>query len=72
MFSDDYESFANFFYDNLKQDKKDEAIELLLMVVFGLFRSPGERFNTLFKMVSEDKKMQLQTWLDSTLKEVRK
>lgn len=72
IFSDDYEAFARFFYDNLKENKKDEAIELLLMVVFGLFRSEGEKFNTLLKMVSEEKKMQLQTWLENTLKGIQK
>ncbi|MCT7613503.1 hypothetical protein N5U20_09820 [Aliarcobacter butzleri] len=46
IFSDDFETFKNFFYDNLKEDRKDEAIELLLMVIFKLLKSQGERCQT--------------------------
>lgn len=67
LFSDNYEAFARYFYDNLKADKKDEAIELLLMVVFGLFRSEGEKFNTLLNIVSPEKQSQLTHWLKDTL-----
>lgn len=67
LFSDDYEAFARYFYDNLKADKKDEAIELLLMVVFSLFRSEGEKFNALLDIASPEKQSQLKMWLKETL-----
>ena len=44
MFSDDFETFSNFFYSNLKEDRKDEAIELLLMVIFEFLKSNGIMF----------------------------
>lgn len=68
IFSDDFETFKNFFYDNLKEDKKDEAIELLLMVIFRFFKSDGERFNILLSNVNKELRTNLITWLDNSLK----
>lgn len=68
IFSDDFETFRNFFYDNLKEDKKDEAIELLLMVLFRLFKSNGERFNILLSNVDKETKKNILAWLDNSLK----
>lgn len=68
IFSDDFEAFKNFFYDNLKEDRKDEAIELLLMVIFKLLKSQGERFNILLENADNTTKNKLKTWLDESLK----
>ena len=71
MFSDDFATFQNLFYDHLKHDKKDEAIELLLMAIFSMLKSHGEKFNRLLELLSEEKKMQLLNWLETTLREVQ-
>lgn len=71
MFSEDFETFKNFFYDNLKADKKDEAIELLLMVVFTLFKAPGEKFNLLLTLSDKETNSKLLSWLDTNLKKVQ-
>lgn len=68
IFSDDFETFKNFFYDNLKEDRKDEAIELLLMVIFKLLKSQGERFNILLENTDNATKNNLIKWLDESLK----
>ncbi|MFX4241476.1 hypothetical protein ACOL22_01660 [Aliarcobacter butzleri] len=68
IFSDDFETFKNFFYDNLKEDRKDEAIELLLMVIFKLLKSQGERFNILLENTNNTTKDNLIKWLDESLK----
>lgn len=68
MFSDDFETFSNFFYSNLKEDRKDEAIELLLMVIFKLLKSQGERFNILLENVDNTTKDKLIMWLNESLK----
>lgn len=68
IFSDDFETFKNFFYENLKQDKKDEAIELLLMVVFKSFKSQGEKFNILLGTADKETKEKLIKWLDDSMK----
>ena len=68
IFSDDLETFKNFFYDNLKEDRKDEAIELLLMVIFKLLKSQGERFNILLENTNNTTKDNLIKWLDESLK----
>lgn len=67
LFSDDFETFKNFFYDNFKEDRKDEAIELLLMVIFKLLKSQGERFNTLLENTNNTTKNNLIKWLDESL-----
>ncbi len=72
IFSDDFETFKNFFYENLKQDKKDEAIELLLMVVFSLFKSQGEKFNILLGTADKETKEKLIKWLDDSIKKAVK
>lgn len=68
IFSDDFDTFKNFFYDNLKEDRKDEAIELLLMVIFKLLKSQGERFNILLENVDNTTKDKLILWLNESLK----
>ncbi len=68
IFSDDFETFKNFFYDNLKEDKKDEAILLLLMVIFKLLKSQGERFNILLENANNTTKDKLINWLNESLK----
>ena len=68
IFSDDFDTFKNFFYDNLKEDRKDEAIELLLMVIFKLLKSQGERFNILLENVDNTTKDKLIMWLNESLK----
>ncbi len=72
IFSDDFETFKNFFYDNLKEDRKDEAIELLLMVIFKLLKSDGEKFNTLLQRTDKAQSDGLKNWLDTQLKKVLK
>jgi hypothetical protein len=72
MFSDDFETFSNFFYSNLKEDRKDEAIELLLMVIFGFLKSSGDRFNLLLKKTDKNQADGLKVWLDTQLKKVLK
>lgn len=71
MFSEEYETFHHFFHDNLKEDKKDEAIELLLMTIFFLFKSHGEKFNTLLTLVSEEKKQNLIFWVEDSIKKMK-
>lgn len=68
IFSDDFDTFKNFFYDNLKEDRKDEAIELLLMVIFKLLKFQGERFNILLENVDNTTKDKLIMWLNESLK----
>jgi len=72
IFSDDFETFKNFFYDNLKEDRKDEAIELLLMVIFHFFKSPGEKYNTLLKLSNEETNKKLEEWLKSSITKASK
>ena len=72
MFSDDFEAFSNFFYSNLKEDRKDEAIELLLMVIFHFFKSPGEKYNTLLKLSNEETNKKLEEWLKSSITKASK
>lgn len=72
IFSEDYETFKFFFYQNLDPDKKDEAIELLLMVVFSLLKSPAERFNDLLQLVSEEKRVNLLSWLNENIAKVQR
>ena len=67
MFSDDFETFSNFFYSNLKEDRKDEAIELLLMVIFGFLKSSGDRFNLLLKKTDKNQADGLKVWLDTQM-----
>ena len=63
-FSDEYQSFRELFYQNLKTDKKDKAIEYLLMVVFKLLKSDGEVFNEVMELTQN--KEDLKVWLKNT------
>ena len=64
LFSEDYTSFRELFYSTLDQDKKDVAIELLLMVTFKLLKSEGEVFNEILERSS--KPDDLRRWLRDT------
>ncbi|WP_294962363.1 hypothetical protein [Sulfurimonas sp.] len=68
LFSEDFESFKAIFSDNLDKNKKDEAIELLLMVNFQLLKSDGERFNDLLNIVDDNQSQKLILWLDDMSK----
>ena len=63
LFSQDFESFKDIFLDNFDKNKKDEAIELLLMVNFALLKSDGERFNDLLNLIDATAKQKLVFWL---------
>ena len=68
FFSEDFESFKALFFDNLDKSKKDDAIELLLMVNFELLKSKGERFNDLLDVVDEVGRKKILVWLDDMSK----
>ena len=70
LFSSDYNSFKSLFNTALKEKGSNEklAIEYLLMVVYRLLNSDGERFNELIK--KSNKKKELLNWLDESLKRV--
>lgn len=72
FFCEDFESFKALFFDNLDKSKKDDAIELLLMVNFELLKSKGERFNELLNAVDERKKETLILWLNDAIKRLEK
>ena len=69
IFSPSYETFEGLFWDNLKKDQTDIAIELLLQVVYKLLTSPGEKFNELLSAVDDKNKQSLKSWLEQTYKE---
>ena len=72
LFCEDFESFKALFFDNLDKSKKDDAIELLLMVNFELLKSEGEKFNELLNAVDERKKETLILWLNDAIKRLEK
>ena len=70
LFSEDIETFKEFFKDNLKSNKLEEANELLLLVVFDLLKSDGELFNELLLKVDKAKCDGLKSWVRDSLKKV--
>lgn len=72
IFSDDFETFQGFFYDNLKEGKEVEAMNLLLLVVFGFLKSDGDKFNALLELVDNAKRDGLKLWVKDSLEKVAK
>ncbi len=70
LFSDDFEAFSRFFYDNLKEGKEKEAMEILLLVVYGFLKSEGELFNTLLLGVDKAKGDGLKAWVKDSLQKI--
>ena len=64
IFSEDFDAFKELFYGLLDQNKKDIAIEYLLMVVFKMLKSEGEIFNEVLAL--SDKSKELKIWLKET------
>jgi len=69
LFSPNYQTFENFFWENLNKEQTDLAIELLLRVVYKLLTSPGEKFNELLDAISQEDQNYLKNWLDEKYKE---
>lgn len=70
MFSEDFETFRGLFFENIKEGKKDEALEVVLRCVFGLLKSDGEKFNVLLTKVDKAKRDGLKNWVIDSLKKV--
>lgn len=70
MFSEDFETFRELFFSNLKEDKKEEATEIVLRCVFWFFKSDGEKFNELLTKVDKAKCQGLKDWVRDSLKKV--
>ena len=68
LFSPDFNTFKELFFQNVDKSKKDEALELLLMVVFNQFESEGGRFNELLESIDEATQIRLRAWLDDNYK----
>ena len=69
-FSPNFETFKSIFFDNLKD--KEAGFELVLMSVFAMLKSEGERYNELLSRISKEQKESLQKWLDEQLKSLKK
>ena len=69
LFSSNYETFEALFWENLKKDQTDLAIELLLRVVFKSLKSPGERYNEILNIADAQSFKTMNSWLDKTYKE---
>ena len=67
-FSENFEQFEALFWDALDAERKDEAIALLLRVVFELLKSDGVKYNTLLEAVDSEKRLQLGEWLEQSLR----
>lgn len=69
LFSSSYEAFEALFWENLKKDQTDLAIELLLRVVYKCITSPGERYNEILNIADAQSFKTLNNWLEKTYKE---
>jgi hypothetical protein len=70
LFSEDFETFKGLFFENMKDGKEEEALNLVLRCVFGLLKSDGEKFNELLSKVDKAKSNELKNWLVDSLKKV--
>lgn len=64
LFCEDYEAFRELFFSLLDSNKKDAAIEYLLMVIFKMLKSDGEVFNEVIEL--SGKANELKIWLRET------
>ena len=70
-FSPEYETFESLFWDQLDRSRVDEAVSLLLQVVYALLSGDGERFEQLLSRADAQTATKLRAWLDAQL-EIRR
>ena len=61
-------AFEGLFRQNLDPTRTDEALDLLLRVVYAKLSSEGERYNTLLERLDPAARAKLTAWLDTQIK----
>jgi hypothetical protein len=69
---DSFEQFYNYFLKQVTTDDKDYLNKWLLKVLYvQMKQTKKHKFDELLEKVSLENKAQLESWLDSKLKEIR-